>query len=823
MEVPAPVSTACLACRSRHLKCDAGVPVCQRCKSAQRECVYVKSRRGWKSSPSSSSSSTASSSLSSSTVSSVDGVGLPKRRLVDVDISAADLTAGASTGLRPIDSAAVSAPPSLIDLYFYYFHNAHPVVVPRSFYSTLISGVFDSDTNAIVSDLLAPVVHFTGSFYSENADSKLYQNAIDRLVFGDISPSTDHTQTYSFILTPSPFAVQALLIYMIVLHSSNEQTKSLAVRNYVVDMALYLGMQNVSFIDSFIASSCRSQDPIFRSVLRESLVRTFWMLYVMDAWLTSIHCEREFKLATIPRKDYPLPCEQDEYDNGLIPPSPTRQDFVNRIFAEDTRDFSSFAYLIDAVHTSGVCIFQAYRTRSDERAVQMVDTSISTWLLHLPESKKKMLLVRPTAAAHFFDPSGRGGREVDELMLMASTIIHNMLILMHKRLSHFALVPNAYEEIDNTCFTPRSLLISFRARALSYRHSEGYKSRTPSTVEELNYLVGSFGGNADSSATDAHTAKCLASADALANLISYAADSITRRSPFFTCGILLSAIVHLSACVWDLFPKYGDARAEEQDRELAKERVKLAVGSLRALSGVWDTASVNLGQIKEAARIVFQQREAAATYLSQLKNADSVMSFQQQQPQQQRDQLYQQQLLQQQQNVPAPTIDASLMPSTNNNNNNNYIWSETESTASSVMDSYSTGGSIGGFSPYDPLSTSTLNFVSPTAVSPSDSRVPARISNPMPSYPPSTTPPQVQQTPSQPQPQQQQQQQQQQSTQQLPVNHQQLPYLTAEDKIALAEIKELPVSYVDETEFYQLFDDETLVYQFMTGQSSAYF
>ncbi|KAF8444352.1 hypothetical protein BDZ91DRAFT_768928 [Kalaharituber pfeilii] len=43
-----PVSLACTECRHRHLKCDAGVPTCGRCRAERRTCLYVKSRRGWK-------------------------------------------------------------------------------------------------------------------------------------------------------------------------------------------------------------------------------------------------------------------------------------------------------------------------------------------------------------------------------------------------------------------------------------------------------------------------------------------------------------------------------------------------------------------------------------------------------------------------------------------------------------------------------------------------------------------------------------------------------------------------------------------------------
>jgi len=43
-----PVPLACTECRLRHLKCDAGVPTCGRCRTEGRSCCYVKSRRGWK-------------------------------------------------------------------------------------------------------------------------------------------------------------------------------------------------------------------------------------------------------------------------------------------------------------------------------------------------------------------------------------------------------------------------------------------------------------------------------------------------------------------------------------------------------------------------------------------------------------------------------------------------------------------------------------------------------------------------------------------------------------------------------------------------------
>jgi hypothetical protein len=40
------VIVACVQCRSRHVKCDATQPICNRCKKDDKECVYTKSRRG---------------------------------------------------------------------------------------------------------------------------------------------------------------------------------------------------------------------------------------------------------------------------------------------------------------------------------------------------------------------------------------------------------------------------------------------------------------------------------------------------------------------------------------------------------------------------------------------------------------------------------------------------------------------------------------------------------------------------------------------------------------------------------------------------------
>jgi hypothetical protein len=43
-----PNPVACLACRNKHMKCDSAMPRCTRCREGGYDCVYLKSRRGYK-------------------------------------------------------------------------------------------------------------------------------------------------------------------------------------------------------------------------------------------------------------------------------------------------------------------------------------------------------------------------------------------------------------------------------------------------------------------------------------------------------------------------------------------------------------------------------------------------------------------------------------------------------------------------------------------------------------------------------------------------------------------------------------------------------
>ncbi|KAK9484354.1 hypothetical protein V1527DRAFT_470314 [Lipomyces starkeyi] len=599
----APVSAACLSCRSRHLKCDAGIPVCLRCRENNRECVYVKSRRGWKGT------SNGHLNASGSTI-----AGAVKRRIenedgLSVDSYSSSQSQAGSSSLSPFSSSGQMNPlPSLVDLFYYYFHNSHPIMIPSVFYSQLLSSSYDVETTELIHNLLVPVIHYVGSLYVRNGNRALYKHAVEKVIFGYPVTFTGPNHQCQFIIPPSPISVMALLLYAIVLHGENEQDKSMAVKDHAVDMALFLNMHDIAFTDSYLDKSFFNREPVFFTVLKESLRRTFWMLFVMDGWMNALHRLPPSKLmSVVPTID--LPCEDEEYNVGNIPDPHTLQEFDYRVFADRPAKFSSFSYLIDAMRI--MCLVMVTLAMSNHKnnteAAELADTSTSVWLLHIPEAKKTLLRPASNRQDHFehlgLNDSG-DSHEVDELMMHAFIIINNGLILVHKPLSRLAMAPNEYEEYESYCVTPRSLLISFRANTLA--------------TEKRNFAS----GPPDSNSLDVHTLKCMASADTLSRLISLSPGTVNRRSPFFTCSVTLSLLVHLTACVWVF---YGPSA--EKQRSMAKERIKLGIGALRAMSENWSTAHRVLGQIKEAAQIVFDQHRSADLFLHDVKKRKTVQSM----------------------------------------------------------------------------------------------------------------------------------------------------------------------------------------------------
>ena len=161
-------------------------------------------------------------------------------------------------------------------------------------------------------------------------------------------------------------------------------------------------------------------------VLMESWRRTWWMLYIVDAYYAGTLGTMNLK-AFLVEATVDLPCEEDVYESGVsmpfnnwnaqliiseaIPVPHTPEDFESREFADEDIQFSSFAYLIGAVRAAALAISVTPKkaTRHDsERMIQSADSVIDAWVMLLPKSKKVM----------------RDDGTIDELMFQAQLLIH---------------------------------------------------------------------------------------------------------------------------------------------------------------------------------------------------------------------------------------------------------------------------------------------------------------------------------------------------------------------------------------------------------------
>lgn len=108
--------------------------------------------------------------------------------------------------------------------------------------------------------------------------------------------------------------------------------------------------------------------------------------------------------------------------------------------------------------------------------------------------------------------------------------------------------------------------------------------------------------------TGQYTVRTLGAANTLSKLVTLPTPLI-RHTPFLTCAITLACVVHLAACSCSGYgPVPGPTGwlLSGDEAFLAKERIRLAVGSLRALARVWALADDVLAQVQEVARELFR-------------------------------------------------------------------------------------------------------------------------------------------------------------------------------------------------------------------------
>merc|ERR1712000_116744 len=215
----ATVPSACVQCRSKHLKCD-GLQPCSRCSSNSFECEYVRSRRGFKG-PRRNGTQNKASSVSAGPVdmscplvhpNGVRGTpnvpsGLatpPDHRLMTlprpVDLPLFDI------GQEVVAFDPKSLPSGLdlrercIEAFYYHFYPAHPFTLPRSNHFAL--------RKERPIDYLEAAMRYVGSFYVPQAPTVALGLEAERSVYQAECPK-------------DAFRVQAMLILMPLMHDDD--------------------------------------------------------------------------------------------------------------------------------------------------------------------------------------------------------------------------------------------------------------------------------------------------------------------------------------------------------------------------------------------------------------------------------------------------------------------------------------------------------------------------------------------------------------------------------------------------------------------------
>lgn len=280
------VSLACVPCRAKHIRCDAVLPTCSRCRAEEKQCVYLKSRRGGRRRPRTLHQSASNTELDSiaetrSNLSTVDAT--LDYHSTEIDRSDSESGVRAQLGGPIVEQ--------LVSLYYSFFHAAHPCVLPQC----ALKRYLVEDHEAL--QPLSAVIQYIGSIYAPSISSaplKLKaQQGLETIRL------QDHVMT--------AYDVQAVLLYSIAVYWCDESEKGLELLDEAIHMALRLGMNQRVF-----AVECGRHDPI----LEESWRRTWWQIYITDAHIAGSTQTYPYRTSHV-EMGVNLPCEEQNYESGV--------------------------------------------------------------------------------------------------------------------------------------------------------------------------------------------------------------------------------------------------------------------------------------------------------------------------------------------------------------------------------------------------------------------------------------------------------------------------------------------------------------------------
>ncbi|KIV79238.1 hypothetical protein PV11_06807 [Exophiala sideris] len=434
-----PSLLACIACRKSHLKCNGNKPICARCAERNGECIWIDSRRGYreyrKTQPSTDEKHDERPSRNvaifdesqgreaqpnflgvdeadpseiptlcyDDLFSSIDPIfsTMPLELQAVLPPGNASPTGSDSTMSIPREShlTAAGKGDDLIDLFYKYFYQAHPFVVPRKMYL---------DNPSCLPKPLKAVIHHLASHYVPGANHVALENAA-RVIFSNDVPDDG-------------FKVQGLLLYAMTSFARFDQEEGAQAVEQAIEIALRIGMNRQSF-----AIQHGRDDP----TLQECWRRTWWTLMIVEGIIVVIGGQSQPYRLFSTFTDVPLPGDDEDYNDLRASPLPrSLADLRNRTFSEDTFAYSSFAYAIEAAYILGSVLALGPDTFAvTDPQVEAIDASITNFFLSLPQDKREVI---------------RQDGHVDQCLGVAHLIINWAAISLHRPRSTLTFIRNHY-------------------------------------------------------------------------------------------------------------------------------------------------------------------------------------------------------------------------------------------------------------------------------------------------------------------------------------------------------------------------------------------
>lgn len=351
-----PVPVACTECRSRHLRCDAEMPVCKRCQREERQCQYALSRRGYKGPRKRPRVESVINSVTDCDPNSNTEKSLTEQKTAaesDYSTNIATFTSATMPQMSQLLTPSTTTPSERTYDLGFNMQKLAEVTMPQSCFNAQTgigeisrpSGLADNSPDNSPDDMIRSVAlvedhkrmtfkHSLGMYYRYFHDSHpillpkklLFSALFDQYpsylkkVMQFISSHYEYlTSTETFGATighelsnetsRDGYMVQALLLFAIALHARDEQTRARQILRSAIEIALDLGMHREGYA---VENSQGSRH------LAESWRRTVWELYVVDG-LLSFHMHEQHRLFN-EDIEVLLPCDEVTESDLVVSP-----------------------------------------------------------------------------------------------------------------------------------------------------------------------------------------------------------------------------------------------------------------------------------------------------------------------------------------------------------------------------------------------------------------------------------------------------------------------------------------------------------------------